>query len=457
MFPTPPDGDSARSPVRRAPGVVGLAALFGAIYFIQGIAEPTEGLIAQPVRSLLRDWGRTATDIGWFMGIMGLPWAFKPLFGLLIDFVPLGRARRRNWLILATAASSVGLAWLSGHLPPPGSHQLLLVMLVIPTAAVALADVVADALMVEYGQPLGMTDRLQSVQWSAMWGATILTGTIGGWISENRLYEVGFLICSAASSVSLVLALVWMRERPVAGVSDPGNVGSDPNRSGLTEAGYSDSRPAPTVKMSGRLSALWGALRTPRFLAAAAFLFLWNFNPFSSAVQQTYMTRELGLSEQFYGHTVSLFAVGSLAGCVAFGGYCHRIPKRWLIHLSIAAGVLTTATYAGLTGKWSAAAISVVSGFTYMTGSLIQLDLAARVCPPQVAGTVFASLMALSNLGITAGIAWGGNLYDRWTLAWGADQAFDMLVAVGAATTAACWVLIPWLRGPTEERKRITS
>jgi predicted MFS family arabinose efflux permease len=209
--------------------------------------------------------------------------------------------------------------------------------------------------------------------------------------------------------------------------------------------------------MSGRLSALWGALRTPRFLAAAAFLFLWNFNPFSSAVQQTYMTRELGLSEQFYGHTVSLFAVGSLAGCVAFGGYCHRIPKRWLIHLSIAAGVLTTATYAGLTGKWSAAAISVVSGFTYMTGSLIQLDLAARVCPPQVAGTVFASLMALSNLGITAGIAWGGNLYDRWTLAWGADQAFDMLVAVGAATTAACWVLIPWLRGPTEERKRITS
>jgi predicted MFS family arabinose efflux permease len=209
--------------------------------------------------------------------------------------------------------------------------------------------------------------------------------------------------------------------------------------------------------MSGRLSALWGALRTPRFLAAAAFLFLWNFNPFSSAVQQTYMTRELGLSEQFYGHTVSLFAVGSLAGCVAFGGYCHRIPKRWLIHLSIAAGVLTTATYAGLTGKWSAAAISVVSGFTYMTGSLIQLDLAARVCPPQVAGTVFASLMALSNLGITAGIAWGGNLYDRWTLAWGADQAFDMLVAVGAATTAACWVLIPWLREPTAERKRITS
>ena len=81
MFPKTPDDDSARSRPQRAPRVVGLAVLFGAIYFIQGIAEPTEGLIAQPVRSLLRDWGRTATDIGWFMGIMGLPWAFKPLFG----------------------------------------------------------------------------------------------------------------------------------------------------------------------------------------------------------------------------------------------------------------------------------------------------------------------------------------------------------------------------------------
>ena len=31
--------------------------MFGAMYFIQGIGEPTEGLIAQPVRSLLAKWG----------------------------------------------------------------------------------------------------------------------------------------------------------------------------------------------------------------------------------------------------------------------------------------------------------------------------------------------------------------------------------------------------------------
>jgi hypothetical protein len=40
-----------------------LALLFGVIYFVQGIGEPTEGLIAQPTRSLLRSWGLGADEI----------------------------------------------------------------------------------------------------------------------------------------------------------------------------------------------------------------------------------------------------------------------------------------------------------------------------------------------------------------------------------------------------------
>src|SRR5688500_12059938 len=85
-----------------APRFAGLAALFGAIYFIQGIAEPSEGLIAQPLRSLLESRGQNAREITAFMTWVSLPWAFKPLYGLLVDFVPLGRSPRRNWLILMT-------------------------------------------------------------------------------------------------------------------------------------------------------------------------------------------------------------------------------------------------------------------------------------------------------------------------------------------------------------------
>ena len=396
-----------------------LSLLFGAIYFIQGIGEPTEGLIAQPVRSLLNHWGQTTAQIGTFMALVSLPWAIKPLYGLISDFLPLAGSRRRSYLILTTAATALSLGYLYFVPPEPGATRLLLWLLVIPTVGVAFSDVVVDALMVERGQPLGLTGRLQSIQWAAMYSATVATGFLGGWLSEHDRQEWGFLICAVATAASFVLAVVWVREEPT---------------------GTSAESAADAALALGR------AVRTPGVLLAAAFLFLWNFNPFSSSVQYVYMVRDLGLSEQFYGNTMSLFATAAIVASLAYGFYCRRVPFGWLLQLSILSGVLSTLAYWGLTGKLSAVLVTVVSGLTYMTGSLIQLDLAARVCPPKAAGTVFAVLMAVSNLGIVMSTWIGGIWYDQLSAGWGDRAAFNTLVAIGAAFTAGCWLLVPWLR-----------
>ena len=57
--PIPMTSGSTVSGSRVARSRAGLVLLFGTMYFVQGIAEPTEGLIAQPVRSLLKSWGRS--------------------------------------------------------------------------------------------------------------------------------------------------------------------------------------------------------------------------------------------------------------------------------------------------------------------------------------------------------------------------------------------------------------
>jgi hypothetical protein len=44
-----------------------------------------------------------------------------------------------------------------------------------------------------------------------------------------------------------------------------------------------------------------------------------------------------------------------------------------------------------------------------MTATLIQLDLAARSCPPEAAGTVFATLMALENFAASLSTWLGGH------------------------------------------------
>ena len=66
----------------------------------------------------------------------------------------------------------------------------------LPTLGVAFSDVVIDALMVEKGQPLGLTGVLQSAQWTAMYAGTIVAGLLGGYLSQNNQQEAAFLICA---------------------------------------------------------------------------------------------------------------------------------------------------------------------------------------------------------------------------------------------------------------------
>lgn len=421
--PSPADQPPSPSTPAASPGpgrgTLGLSLLFGALYFVQGIAEPTEGLITQPVRSMLKGWGYSVGDIALLSLVIGLPWTFKPLYGLLTDFVPLAGSRRRSYLILTSGLTTFTLLWLYFNPPAPGAFYGLMALLLLPTLGVAFSDVVADGFMIDKGQPRGITGLLQSVQWGSNYTAGILAAVIGGWLAQTGRQEAGFLLCAGVTGVAFALALFAVDE----------------------------DRPAPPRETpSSAVRALGAALRDPLILAVCAFLFLWSFQPFSPSVLYVYVTRELGLSEQFYGYKMALLSLAAVAGSVAYGFYCRRVRFMTLIHLSIAAGVACTGAYWFLRGARSAVVVTLLVGFTYVTATLIQLDLTARVCPPRVAATLFALVMALSNLSLSLADGAGGLLYDHFTPLWGPRAAFNVLVGLGAAFTAVCWFLVPVFR-----------
>ncbi|HEY1785444.1 MAG TPA: MFS transporter [Pirellulales bacterium] len=400
-----------------APKFTQLATLFGLFYFLQGIGDPTDGLLLQPLRSLLMERKESAATISTFLLFLELPWGIKPLYGLISDFVPLAGYRRKSYLVLASAVSAVALFLLAAQ--PDSIDKVPLLLWLLPLAvSVAFSDVVIDALMIERGQPHGWTGQLQSLQWTALYGAAALAGWGGGYLSEHHLIRVGFLIVGIGSVVGLILSLLAHEDRSIAA----------------------------RALRRGSKAELTAAWRMPVLRAAALFLILWAFNPFSDTVLHVHMSQHLGFSEQFFGETVTWSALASMAGTLAYGAVRSRIKDfRLLLHAAIVLGIVSTIAYWAVRDEMSARATSAAAGFATALATLVQLDLAAQVCPPELAGTVFAVLMSLSNISLYVSRWLGGILYDRLRTAWGDQLAFDLLVALGGMTTAACWLVIPGL------------
>ncbi len=395
-------------------GVVGLFCLFGVLYFIQGTNETATGLVNQPFLSLLKRWGSSPGQITTFVAMLGVPWCLKPLFGLLSDFVRLAGYRRKSYLVatgLATCVCFLGL-----YLLPlsADSKHLLLLGLFVPTLAVTFADVVLDALVIEVGQPTGITGRLQSVRWGASYAATIITGYFGGRLCQTGQQRMAFLVCGGLAAVGLFLSILWVREP----------------RQALVEEDL------PSLK-----SALFASLRAPTVVVTGLFLFVWHFNPFTQSMLYLHMTQTLRLSEQIYGRSISMLAIGSILACACYSVYCNKFSMRAMIPVSIVSGILANAVYWLMVGPSTVDVVSLLVGFTYMTANMIQCDLAARACPVHAAGTIFGVFMALCNVSTLLSIWLGGYLYQFAVTQWGGMPAFQITLISGCGFVAISWLV----------------
>jgi len=406
-----------------------LGALFAVLYFVQGMGEPVAGLVAQPVRSLLRSWGEGAAYIAAFSAAVSIPWTLKPLYGLLSDFVPIAGFRRKSYLLLTSLIALAGFAALFLFKPTSGNYSLFLLLLIAPTVGLAFGDVLVDALMVEKGQPLGITGALQSVQWAASYAATLLTGVIGGFLSQRGLQYTAFLICSGLALVTFIMAWKFVDEKPK-------------KKAHTFAETWKDIREAS---------------RSPVLLSVAGFLFLWNFEPLSQTVIYINITETLGWSEQFFGYTLSLLAVGCIAGSVAYGFYCRKVSMPVLTHVAILLGIVSQLSYMRMATHASAVIVHLVVGFAWMTAILIQFDLAARICPPRAAATIFAILMALTNLASSLGEWLGGRLYGSLLEKLPGSKAFLILVILAAAVKTSCWLLFFLPSRWTEGRRSVNA
>jgi len=381
-----------------------LALLFGVVYFAQGMWN----LPVQALTIVFKEHGLSAADVADFQLVGTIPWLIKPAYGLLSDFVPLFGRRRKSYFLLTSALAALAGFAIAGT--SRLSYAELAVFFGIMGFGLAFTDVLTDALMVECGKPRGLTGTFQSMQWAAIYTASILVGIVGGYFAELRDYRTAFAVAACFPVLSFVMASVSVTEPPVA---------------------------ADAASFRETWAAIRAAARAREIWLVAAFIFFFTFSPSFGPAFLYYQTDVLGFSQQFIGILDAITSVGYIAGAVLYAPLSRRLPLKTIVVWWIGISAVAALGYLLYRGVASALVISPIFGVVAMVTDLAFLDLAAKACPRRVEGTFFALLMAVHNGGMQLSMNVGGRLYDA--------VGYAPLVWITALTTALAWAFVPFV------------
>jgi MFS family permease len=375
-------------------------ALSSAVYFGQGI----EGLPFLPFFFYLKEQLHLDESRIMFLSAwITLAWLVKPLLGYLIDS---SKYSKKVWIIgsLLGSLSFATLLGMINYLP----LVWLIIFMAIASSNTAIRDVAVDGVMCVEGKKAKITGRIQSLQWGFLTVATVMTGWLGGYISEYFDYQTGYAIL--VPIYLLIIAIVTQ---------------------------YKPSK-VVTKSSINLLQTLKELFTDKRLLLVCLFLFLYKFSPAFGTPLTFILKDKFMWSKQFIGTMDTVSAGVGLLGAWAYFHYSKRLNlRKWLI-ASVFLGAVTTLCYLVFT-PITAIVYSIVFSVMGMGISLLVLDFMAQNTKKGLESTSFALLCSISNLAATCNGFAGSFLFPIIGLQW--------LIIISALTSFACLPIIPFLKG----------
>jgi folate/biopterin transporter len=381
------------------PEIVAIAT----IYFVEGAL----GLARLAQTYLLKDELHLGpAELSALSGLFVLPWTIKPVYGFLSDGFPLFGFRRKSYLVLAgllggSAYTILGFSGFWEGLPTSTSITGTLVALLVASGCIAMADVVADGIVVaktrESKDP-AIAGGLQSL----CWGSAATGGLISAYFSGSLLEVM---------TVRQVFAITAVLPFLVA----------------LIAFGVEDKRVDPSRQKDNfiqgvkvQVEALWGALSQKAIWRPALFLFLWQATPTADGAFFFFLSNDLGLGPEFLGRVRLVTAAASLGGVWLYNQYLKTVKIKdilfWSAVASFPLGLIPMLLVTHVNRGVGIPDTALIYGDDVILAALGEmaflptLVLAARLCPPGVEAVLFATLMSIFNGAGTVGTEIGALL-----------------------------------------------
>jgi MFS family permease len=418
----------------------GRLAAFFFLYVTEGIPL---GFTATAIATQMRRQGVGVAEIGAFVSALYLPWAFKWVFGPIVDTISSDRwGRRRTWILITQLLMALSLL---AMYPINFATQVSLftALVIVHNVFGATQDVAIDALAVNV-----LTEQERGLANGLMFGGAYLGQAIGGSGVLFLTPLIGFpnTFFVVAGAILLVTVFVVLPMREAAGPTRAARVGGAV--SAISGEIYTFVRDAFFALVGTRgafLGLLFAALPAGAYALGLAL--------------QSNLAVELGLDDAQVGALNLWSSIISAFGCVAGGWLSDRFGRRRMLALYIAAMSVPTLLLAWqMQGAawihpidptapghrlptpelvmqfWTATlTYSFFNGLMYGTRTALFMD----VTVPRVAATQFTAYMAMLNFVISYSARWQGLALARW--------GYPATLALDGVLGLLSLVLLPWI------------
>lgn len=384
--------------------------LYAAIIIVIGflattLAQP-QVLGRIPIQNLLKnelhvDRAANAAFFFW----MGMPWYFKPFFGIITDAFPLFGSRRKSYMIIGATLGTI--SWAMLYFTAHQYSKLLWACVLINLFMMATSTVVGGY-MVEAAQASSGSGRLTSVRNAVEQFSVLFAGPAAGFLGSIAF---GWTTISCAAILFLIVpGAAWFLHEQRK---------SYPAKELFDQAGKQ------LIKI-GNAKSMW---------IAAGFMALFYCAPGLATAVFYKQQNDLHMGTQAQGFLQFLSGFCGVLAAALYGIYgSKRFTLRTLLICSVALGTLANFGYLFYTSVGHARFIEAFNGFGYTMAEVAMMDLAVRSTPSGSEGLGFSLMMSVRNFTLFGSDWAGSKLLETYHL------KFNTLVLANAATS---FIVIP--------------
>jgi PAT family beta-lactamase induction signal transducer AmpG len=361
------------------------------MYFAQGIPY---GLLGITIPAWLASQGVGAADIGSYLAVIILPWAFKLVTGPLMDryqFRPMGK--RRPWVLGAQLGLSLSLLALMLIDNPAEQIGLLMLIGVLINSFAATQDVAVDGMSIDLTpvREQGRLNAFMSFGKAVGWG---VTSAVSGFLLMNFGMQVTAIVAATVSAfIFIAFATVLEREGERKLPWSTGNA-------------TLDSQPPSSFKtvFSGVNKVLW--TRTSLVVMLIMF-FDGLISGFGHALMPIAAVKLFGYTTQQWSQLVAMMGLIGAVVALMLGPLIDRVGAKRILILTITLVGIHALLIAQTQSLWQDTFyIRVMLSIWVLMSPVVMvciIALAMAICSNSNSATQFAIYMSLANLGASAG------------------------------------------------------